>query len=458
MRDSIVNIESVSNNSFGTGFVIDSDEKGVYLLTCQHVLDDVETPVVENVLARVIAKGGFIDMAVLYVSKLHLEPLPLQTKECDQLDVEVIGFSHFNRSLIQKKQIRATLYQELIELHSKEEEAYYNVRKIKANDGFTFDRGNSGSPVICKSSGNVIAMISNKEGNDIGYAIDIVNLKEIWKDAPSRLFEKPRAIIEPVSGTKDEAPKQRESTTLNSTPKSNSSVVKYLIALAIVLGVGFGAYTALTPKGPKKSEILAREKEAKEAEIKRQQEIKAKEEAERKRVADEKDRFAKEKEARLREAQKEAEKKRQQEEEAKKKHILAKTLKYEKAGFKALMDKEYSYALRLFSYANRLKPKFHHLPDITLLLEKNIHSMNNFVTKRKVLNEILKKYSKYAPKGFVENIKDQIKLSIFKTPEISHRTPVIKRAEEKIVDLKEKVREQPKLNLRNRVERVTKEE
>jgi S1-C subfamily serine protease len=81
MRDSIVNIESVSNNSFGTGFVIDSDEKGVYLLTCQHVLDDVETPVVENVLARVIAKGGFIDMAVLYVSKLHLEPLPLQTKE-----------------------------------------------------------------------------------------------------------------------------------------------------------------------------------------------------------------------------------------------------------------------------------------------------------------------------------------------------------------------------------------
>lgn len=63
MKNSIVNIESVSNNAFGTGFVIDSDEKGIYILTCQHVLDDVVTPVVENVLAKVIAKGEFIDMA-----------------------------------------------------------------------------------------------------------------------------------------------------------------------------------------------------------------------------------------------------------------------------------------------------------------------------------------------------------------------------------------------------------
>jgi len=250
MRNSIVSIESVSNNSFGTGFVIDSDEKGVYILTCQHVLDDVKTPVVENVLAKVIAKGGFIDMAVLYVSKLHLEALPLQTKECDQLDVEVIGFSHFNQNLTQKKHIKATLYQELIELHSKEEDAYYNVRKIKANDGFNFDRGNSGSPVICKSSGNVIAMISNKEGNDIGYAIDIVNLKEVWKDAPSRLFEKPRAVIEQVSGTKDKTSQEKKRVATNTVQKSSSSSVKYLIVLAIILGIGFGVYTVFGQKSP----------------------------------------------------------------------------------------------------------------------------------------------------------------------------------------------------------------
>jgi len=147
MKNSVVNIESVINNSFGTGFVIDRDEKGVFVLTCQHVLDDVVTPVVESVLAKVVAKSDFIDMAVLYVSKLHLEPLSLQVDECDSLDVEVIGFSHFNKSLSQKKHIDATLYKESIELHSNNDDLFYTIRKIKANDGFNFDRGNSGSPL-----------------------------------------------------------------------------------------------------------------------------------------------------------------------------------------------------------------------------------------------------------------------------------------------------------------------
>ena len=246
MRNSVVSIESVSNNSFGTGFVIDSDEKGIYVLTCQHVLDDVETPVVENVLAKVIAKGGFIDMALLYVSKLHLEPLPLQEKECNQLDVEVIGFSHFNQSLTQKKHIKATLYQELIELHSKEEDTYYNVRKIKANDGFNFDRGNSGSPVICKHSGNVIAMVSNKEGNNIAYAIDIENLKTVWKDVPKELFKvakRPEILIEEVSGVK-ESPTIVEPIKIieEIEDKSKSSFSKYMLIAFILMALGFGVF------------------------------------------------------------------------------------------------------------------------------------------------------------------------------------------------------------------------
>lgn len=212
MKSSVVNIEGVNSNAFGTGFVIDRDEKGVFILTCQHVLDDVGTPTVENVLAKVVAKGEFIDMAVLYLSKLHLEPLPLQTQKCSNLDVDVIGFSTFNKTLTQKKHIDATLYKENIELHSKEDDDFYTVRKIKADDGFNFDRGNSGSPVICKETGAVIAMISNKEGSDIGYAIDIENLKSVWENVPSKLFVTPTQTppkkreepkIEEVSGIKE---------------------------------------------------------------------------------------------------------------------------------------------------------------------------------------------------------------------------------------------------------------
>ena len=190
MRNNIVAITSSENGSFGTGFVIDSDLKGCYVLTCQHVVDDVKTPIIENYMAKIITDKSFIDMVVLYVENLYLEPLSLEEDSCENLKVEVIGFSDFNKSVKQKEYIEATLYPEYIELHSHEDSTlFYNVRKIKAEDGFDFNRGNSGSPVFCKKSGNIIAMISNKEGNSIAYAIDIVNLKKVWGTMPS-LIEK----------------------------------------------------------------------------------------------------------------------------------------------------------------------------------------------------------------------------------------------------------------------------
>jgi hypothetical protein len=320
MKNSVVNIESVSNNSFGTGFVIDSDERGVFVLTCQHVLDDVVTPVVESVLAKVIAKSDFIDMAVLYVSKLHLEPLSLQVDECDSLGVEVIGFSHFNKSVNQKKHIDATLYKDPIELHANDDDLFYTVRKIKADDGFNFDRGNSGSPVICKSTGKVIAMISNKEGNDIGYAVDISNLKEIWKEMPSRLL---RDEIVQVSGTKESPTPTKES--IVSVKKEKSFFSKLLLLLlssaVIFTGTYFGIsyYESLNKEqeriagDKRKQEIAKAQQKAEEAKAKRvEQERLARaeaaqreqESAEAQRKADEAKRVAQEKREReLAEAQ-----------------------------------------------------------------------------------------------------------------------------------------------------------
>ncbi|CAA6803665.1 MAG: Unknown protein [uncultured Sulfurovum sp.] len=239
MKSSVVNIESVSNNAFGTGFVIHSDTTGIFVLTCQHVLDDVKTPVVENVLAKVIAKGNFIDMAVLYVPNLHLEAMPLQTSSCDQLDVDVIGFSAFNKTLTQKKHINATLYEEAIELHSKKEKAYCSIHKIKAQDGFNFDRGNSGSPVICKHTSHVIAMISNKEGSDIAYAIDIEHLKRIWKKVPQQLFQDPeKNIPKPLKqvSTQQENTETLKARVLNA--KFSFSKKKSIIIAIVLLSLG----------------------------------------------------------------------------------------------------------------------------------------------------------------------------------------------------------------------------
>jgi hypothetical protein len=192
MLNSIVSIESTNknNDSFGTGFVIHNDSKGAYVLTCQHVVEDVQEPMVNELVATIMTQSKFIDMAVIFVPKLHVNPLPLQVDPCDSLHVEVIGFSHFTQELTQKKHIEATLFRQSIELHSNENDDFYLARKIKANNNFTFDRGNSGSPVICKKSAHVIAMISNKRGKEIGYAIEIQSLEKIWKELPLNLLEK----------------------------------------------------------------------------------------------------------------------------------------------------------------------------------------------------------------------------------------------------------------------------
>lgn len=257
MIKSVVNIESALNTSFGTGFVVAEDDKGIFLVTCRHVIDDVETPIVEDVLAKVIAKGDFIDLAVLHVNKMHLPSLPLEPHECSQLDVEVIGFSHFSQSTNQKKHIKATLFEESIELHSTEDDRFYTVRKIQSTEGYHFDRGNSGSPVFCAETGKVIAVLSNKEGNKIGYAVDIVYLKEIWKEIPSELIASKKETIETVSGDQPiesikEVHYERPISTLSPKPFQKFNILKYFFIVTIVILSGTLAYLYFNTNTPSK--------------------------------------------------------------------------------------------------------------------------------------------------------------------------------------------------------------
>ena len=353
MKNSIVNIESVTNNSFGTGFVIDSNEKGIYILTCQHVLDDVVTPVVENVLAKVVAKSDFIDMAVLYVSKLHLEPLPLQIDVCDSLNVEVIGFSHFNKSVNQKKHIEATLYKESIELHSNDDDdLFYNVRKIKANDGFNFDRGNSGSPVICKNSGKVIAMISNKEGSDIGYAVDIVNLKDVWEGMPSRLL---REEIVKVSGVKDSSEvEEKKPIETEQYKEKKSSPLKYIVSAILVLAISLGVYyyikskdtitqTQITPN----PDIPSNHPDYKKAE------------------------------------------------------------ELERAGYQALIDRDFKKALYNFQESEKSVKGYHKVYEVAKELRKNLHLLHKKEVQRAVIKRIIALNGK-APIDLIAKLKREL--------------------------------------------------
>lgn len=185
MFNNIVHIESSNKNngSFGTGFVIDKCDNGIYILTCQHVVDEVKTPTVNDKPAEIVATSEFLDMAVLHVKGLDLQPFRLQIESCQDNDVHAIGFAQFTQGLVQKKEIQATLFDDVTEIHSKENDAFYIVRRLKADDDYRFEKGNSGAPLICEATGKVIAMISHMspKANE-AYAIEIASIKEIWRD------------------------------------------------------------------------------------------------------------------------------------------------------------------------------------------------------------------------------------------------------------------------------------
>ena len=243
MKNSIVYIESSDNRSFGTGFVVHSDNDGSYILTCQHVIDSVVNPIVGDTVADIITPSSFIDMAVLFVKGLELQPLPLQIDGCDSLEVEVIGFSSFDKSSSQKEHIDATLYSHPIERHLHEENLSYQLRKIKAHNDFTFSKGNSGSPVICKSTRKIIAMVSNRKGGETAYAIEISTLEKVWREIPSELFSEE----ENISGVKE-----HQTAFVSHKKRKISPFIKYGIPLLLV---GVLLYIFVSPYIVARSEL-----------------------------------------------------------------------------------------------------------------------------------------------------------------------------------------------------------
>lgn len=87
-------------------------------------------------------------------------------------------------------------------------------------------------------------------------------------------------------------------------------------------------------------------------------------------------------------------------------------LAYERQGFHYLIKTHYEQAMEAFTKASTAIPSFHHVTELSTLLTKHQEKMDEYETKHKVLNEILDKYSKYAPSDFVPSIKKQLKLLV----------------------------------------------
>lgn len=192
MTNSILLIQSKlsDNKRMGTGFVVHQDSLGSYVLTCAHVIDDVQEADIEGFTVELKAKGSRegIDLAVLYVKGLFRTPEVLQEKMCPSKEVELIGYSKFSSKISQVKPRAAQILDDVM-LTNLEDNHHVKAWQIIADDHSEIEPGNSGSPLFCKQTAKVIGVVSNNHGVKQGYAVSIEHLKDIWHKMPPFLLE-----------------------------------------------------------------------------------------------------------------------------------------------------------------------------------------------------------------------------------------------------------------------------
>ena len=207
LTDAIVKITSAApnNDGFGTAFVIARDERGDYLLTCQHVVEAVGEATIraDGIAAQLIAKGsadGF-DLAVLRVEPpLSRQPLRLCATQtpCSQFITQ--GHYHLKTpagaairlSDTVSGQIDAASRTELRDATGRCVAAWWLDLPPDAKHLLQF--GYSGAPLIETASGAVIGVVSIRfDGGGRGLAISTQAISLIWPNHPPDLFAAPAA-------------------------------------------------------------------------------------------------------------------------------------------------------------------------------------------------------------------------------------------------------------------------
>ena len=183
-KGSILKITSTRGNSLGTGFVIDSYDKGIIVATCSHVVSSCNSDslLVEGYTA--IVKNDYkdlgLDLAILIVDGLKREVLTVELSSPKK--VKVVGYTQFNTK------IRANIKIETM----KNIDAEYDIilfgegeeiNNIRLSSQRKISSGYSGSPVICEETGVVIGMVAlevsgNSNDSYTNYAISSKHILE----------------------------------------------------------------------------------------------------------------------------------------------------------------------------------------------------------------------------------------------------------------------------------------
>lgn len=186
--------------SFGTGFVVRRDPDYAYIVTCQHVVTNIQNgdehrPVIVNGLTAEILPGGGDDGIDLCVLRVRPErpsafamSLPISTTARTGVSALVTGFHRLAGGNLVLDCRAMKLEDELFLAFLKDPNIRVPAWGLSALTDKGLFPGHSGSPVIDQNTGAVVA-VANMRNKDAdgksGIAVSVEALRQIWTDAPS---------------------------------------------------------------------------------------------------------------------------------------------------------------------------------------------------------------------------------------------------------------------------------
>jgi len=115
--------------------------------------------------------------------------------DCQNNNIEFRGYSTFTKDKFMINTQEARLLENTVTIQNIE---HY---EIELRGSASIEQGMTGAPLFCPESGNVIGVLSLREGNKKGYALPILNLPKIWKDMPKNLLQEENNMLEEIEVT-----------------------------------------------------------------------------------------------------------------------------------------------------------------------------------------------------------------------------------------------------------------
>ena len=190
----ITSSEPERNKRFGSAFAIRASGSTTYLVTCWHVVEDVgghDRVLADGIPAKVVASGAErgLDLVVLRVEDLpRKESLKLRSPSgYSGESILTAGFHLPDGKQHMFRSLRGCL---------KERVGFHHRDRVRAWDleiesDATLEPGYSGSPVVSADNGEVVAIVSHRQGQGrSGFAIGIEELQKIWRAIDSQQLYK----------------------------------------------------------------------------------------------------------------------------------------------------------------------------------------------------------------------------------------------------------------------------